>query len=300
MLSSHGLRSDQPLQWDREGADWPFRQSSRFIETDGVDWHVQIIGTGPAALLLHGTGSSSHSWHRLAHVLSEHFTLIIPDLPGHAFSQCRRPTALSLTGMAAELKQLVQALDCDIELVVGHSAGAAVGLRMALDEAISPQKILSLNGALLPFGGFAGKFFSPLARTLARSRTAPRLFAQRARRRGVVERLIDSTGSTVDAHYLEMYRRLASNPGHVSAALNMMANWDLTTLVDELSRYRGFVELVCAMRARMVPPSQARAVAQRMHNARVTSFEHCGHLLHEEAPELVGPLCLPANPPDVG
>ena len=38
------------------------QEYSRFLRVDGVDWHVQTRGTGPALLLIHGTGASSHTW----------------------------------------------------------------------------------------------------------------------------------------------------------------------------------------------------------------------------------------------
>jgi len=45
------------LSWERDGRDWPNRAFSRFIEAGGLRWHVQVMGQGPVALLLHGTGA---------------------------------------------------------------------------------------------------------------------------------------------------------------------------------------------------------------------------------------------------
>ena len=66
--------------------DWPLRQVSQFIEIENVHWHVQIIGAGPVVLLLHGTGASTHSLADLAVALSDNFTCMLVDLPGHALS----------------------------------------------------------------------------------------------------------------------------------------------------------------------------------------------------------------------
>src|SRR6195952_2278525 len=54
-------------------------------------------------------------------------------------------------------------------VVAGHSAGAAIAVRMTLDRSITPVAVVSLNGALLPFRGVANDLFGPAARFLASS-----------------------------------------------------------------------------------------------------------------------------------
>ena len=58
------------LAWQREGLDWPHRETSRFVEAGGLRWHVQQMGRGPVALLIHGTGASTHSWRGLLPLLA--------------------------------------------------------------------------------------------------------------------------------------------------------------------------------------------------------------------------------------
>ncbi|OZA31359.1 MAG: alpha/beta hydrolase, partial [Novosphingobium sp. 17-62-9] len=66
-------------RWDVEGRNWPNRSASRFIETPGLKWHVQIAGEGPVVLLLHGTGAATHSWRDVLPLLAQGFTVIAPD-----------------------------------------------------------------------------------------------------------------------------------------------------------------------------------------------------------------------------
>src|SRR3954465_13439845 len=80
------------LSWDRDGRDWPHREASRFIEAAGLRWHVQIMGQGPAALLLQGTGGSTHSFRDLAPLLARRFTVVMPDLPGHGLNATPAPS----------------------------------------------------------------------------------------------------------------------------------------------------------------------------------------------------------------
>ena len=75
-----------------------------------------------------------------------------PDLPGHGFTDAPSSSpGYSLPGVANGLGALFQVLNLKPALAVGHSAGAAVALRMMLDSSIIPAAVVSLNGALLSF-----------------------------------------------------------------------------------------------------------------------------------------------------
>jgi magnesium chelatase accessory protein len=291
--SSTGVLSDKPI-WDRDGRDWPNHDASRFVHAGGLRWHVQQMGQGPAALLLHGTGAATHSWRGLAPLLAERFTVVAPDLPGHGFTEAPGDAGLSLPGMARLLDALLTELDLRPAVGIGHSAGAAILLRMTLDDLIAPKLIVSLNGALLPFRGFAGQIFAPIAKLLFANWLVPRLFAWRAGDRATVERLLRDTGSTLEPEGVELYRRLAGSPGHVAAALGMMANWDLETLERDLPRLQTPLLLVVGDRDGTVPPSEADLVRARLPSATIETLPGLGHLAHEERPDLVANLVVQA------
>lgn len=48
--------------------------------------HVDIVGTGPDLVLLHGWGLNSACWESIVPLLSEHYRLHLIDLPGFGFS----------------------------------------------------------------------------------------------------------------------------------------------------------------------------------------------------------------------
>jgi magnesium chelatase accessory protein len=264
---------------------------SRFVSAAGVRWHVQQMGSGPAVLLLHGTGAANHSWRGLAPLLAKHFTVIAPDLPGHGFTAALPPGEASLPGVASALSSLLRSLGASPALVIGHSAGAAIAAWMVLEGGIQPRGLISLNGALLPLRGLPGYVFSPLAK-LAANGPVTRLIARRARGRSAVERLIRSTGSTLDATGVELYRSLISDPAHVAGAMSMMARWDLRMLERELSQLHVPVLLVIGENDRTVPPDEAQRVQARLPAATLRSLPGLGHLAHEEAPRCVAAVVL--------
>ncbi len=279
------------LVWDRDGRDWPNRAASRFVDAGGLHWHVQRMGDGPALLLLHGTGASTHSFAGLLPRLARRFSVFAVDLPGHGFTAMPRTRdGLTLGGMAAALAALVRAEGVAPDWVVGHSAGAAIAVRMVLDHRLAPRGLIGLNAALLPLDGLAGLVFPAAARLMAATPLAARLFAWRASDRAAVERLIEGTGSVLDARAIALYGRLVGDVKHVGAALGMMAGWELERL--PLERLALPLALIVGERDRAVPPAQAHRVARRVPGATLHVLPGLGHLAHEERPDTVADLVV--------
>lgn len=280
---------DRP-EWNRQGRDWPNREASRFVSAARLRWHVQVMGQGPALLLLHGTGAASHSWRDVAPLLARRFTVIVPDLPGHGFTGLPHPEGMSLPGMAMRVAALVSELGSAPRVVVGHSAGGAIALQMALDLRLAPGLIISLNGAIKPIRG-AG-LFSPLAKLLFLNPLAPRLFSWRAQASGATERLLGGTGSTIDARGVALYERLFRTAGHVEATLGMMAAWDLDDLPRRIGQLKPRLHLVAAAGDRAIPPGDAAELARRAPLAEALLLPSGGHLVHEERPAEIAALII--------
>ena len=295
------------LEWERDGRDWPHREASQFVKAGGLRWHVQLFEShqrnapqaAPVAVLIHGTGASTHSWRDLAPLLARHFTVLTMDLPGHGFTDMPAggtlSPQLSLPGMADALGALIATVGMTPALVIGHSAGAAIAVRMCLDGTIAPNMVIGLNAALLPLGGLAGKLFSPVAKLMAVTPFLPKLFSWRAADPGVLQTLIDSTGSTLDPAGLALYGRLVSNPGHAAGALGMMANWDLDALADELPRLQVPLGLIVGSKDRTILPTQSSQVLAMLAPGAtkpLQTLEGLGHLAHEERPDLVANVVL--------
>lgn len=281
------LASGGRLVWERDGRDWPHREASHFPRAAGLRWHVQCMGQGPALLLLHGTGSATHSWRSLMPLLARSFTVIAPDLPGHGFTQMPPFEQLSLPGMSDAVADLLRVLELEPALAAGHSAGAAILARMSLSRRVPLRTIFSLNGALLPLGGMAGVLFSPLAKMLARTPVLPWMFARRAQDPAAVERLLKGTGSVIDARGVELYARLVRDPGHVAAALGMMANWDLRALQRDLPFLSARLVQIVGSQDLTIPAEEAYRVRDLVPAATVEVLRGLGHLAHEEQPGLV-------------
>ena len=278
-------------RWDIEGRDWPNRAASCFVPAGRMTWHVQQMGQGPALLLLHGTGAATHSWRALAPLLAEHFTVLAPDLPGHGFTRGTPPGGLTMAAVARSVGELLRSMDFAPHAIVGHSAGAAIAIRMALDGLAEPQVVIGLDAALLPFPGLASRLFPALAKALFVNPLAPHIFARIARQSGETGRfLMRSTGSRIDPAGVRCYERLFATPGHCAGAIGMMANWDLATFERDLPRLSVPLRLLHGEADTAIPIANARAAAAKVPDRLLLPLPGLGHLAHEERPDEVAAL----------
>jgi magnesium chelatase accessory protein len=267
---------------------WPHRDRSGFVDSGGLRWHVQrwpAEPKAPVALLLHGTGAGSFSWRHLAPRLAGDYDVIAPDLPGHAFTAAPPRQPLDLPSVADAVARLLRTLRAAPSLVIGHSAGAAVALRMALDAGANAPfvaPVVSINGAILPLQGPIGRMFLPIARVLAANPLVAPAFAAWAALPPVAKRLLASTGSRIDAEGERCYAQLVADPAHAAGALRLMAAWDLAPLERELPALAAPLLLVAAAGDRTLPPSHARRVHALLPRAERVELPALGHLAHEE------------------
>ncbi len=82
-----------------------FQDADKHAEDAGsaTGLHVDIIGTGPDMVLLHGWGLNSACWQSIIPTLSQHFRLHLVDLPGFGFSHAHYRQTASLTAISTAL-----------------------------------------------------------------------------------------------------------------------------------------------------------------------------------------------------
>ncbi|MEM6888209.1 MAG: alpha/beta fold hydrolase BchO [Pseudomonadota bacterium] len=276
-------------------SDWPNVARSKRVFCAPHRWHVQLLGEGADLLLLHGAGGSTHSFRDLIPLLAKHHRVIALDLPGQGFTQLGARHRCGLDATVTDIAALIRQEGWAPAGIIGHSAGAAVGLSLVADDVSprgQPPRIVGINPALDNFEGLAGALFPALAKILAAVPFTAQAFASLTATPARVQSLISSTGSNLDADGLSFYRRLISDRDHVDATLLMMANWPLDTLNNRLFEITAPTLFIVGEEDRTVPPRVSDKAASRMPNAHVSRIAGAGHLVHEEQPQQVARLIL--------
>jgi magnesium chelatase accessory protein len=271
--------------------DWPFKAQSSRISTGRHRFWVADTGPkdAPALLLLHGTGASGHSFRRTLLGLARTYRVITPDLAGHGCSS-GFAGRLGLDAMAQDLWTLCDALHIQPQAIIGHSAGAAIGLRMA--ELRPVPQVIGLNAALGEFDGAAAFLFPIIAKGLATLPFAATAITTFFGRPGTVERILTGTGSPLDPEGRAQYLRLVRDPDHITGALGMMADWKLQGLLTRLPETRTNVTLIASEGDRAVPAKVSIDAAKRIPGAKLHLLPKLGHLAHEETEDGLSAVIL--------
>lgn len=89
-------------------------------------WVYYEGGNGPTIVLLHGFAARKEVWLPVARLLTPHFHLVIPDLPGWGESSRNAGASYDIDAQVARLQDFLQTLGLHRILLVGHSMGGAI------------------------------------------------------------------------------------------------------------------------------------------------------------------------------
>ena len=273
--------------------DWPNRQISRSVQIGGLHWHVQISGKGPLILLLHGTGSSTHSWADLTPLLNPEAQILNVDLPGHAFTQGASVEDLKLEEIASNLIGLIAELKLPWPtMVVGHSAGAPLALAFAVQAKVKPQIIIGFNPSLIPPPPSYTQFFGPMLGPVTKSATLASILAKIAPMSGMTDRLLDSTNTNLPETNRNYYRRLFTSPDHVRGAMNFMASANISQVLSASSNLPSKLIWVIGESDQWVPEIGLQKIIQQYFAKSTVIHWQGGHIMHEVETEKSADLIL--------
>lgn len=118
------------------------------LETE-IKMRFAIGGNGPALMLVHGHPHTHIIWRKVAPLLAQKYTVVLPDLRGYGDTDKpeSRPDhrPYSKKEMAKDLISLMKLLNRPTFAFVGHDRGARVGHRLALDYPESVTKAVFVD-----------------------------------------------------------------------------------------------------------------------------------------------------------
>lgn len=265
---------------------WPHSDHSRFVESRPHRWHVQEMGRGDTVLCLHGASGATHSWRDVMSNLAADHHVVAIDLPGHGHTRLGSRHRSSLPLMTQDIRALIQHENWAPKAILAHSAGAAIGLRLLQDTG-GQIPLIGINPALTPFKGLAGLFFPMAARLVTLNPVIAKMIKRKISEPGQIVSLMGKTGSRLSSEGLNLYARLFRDEAHLDGTLLMMSKWMLDGLVADLEHIHVPCTFLVGENDKTVAPDTVQRIAQIMPNAEVLKYPGYGHLLHEEAPELV-------------
>jgi 2-hydroxymuconate-semialdehyde hydrolase len=127
----------------------PWGPGTSFLSTSSGDTHVLDIGEGDVILLVHGSAGSIADWQEgAAERLGESYRVVAFDSYGFGLSERNDSFEYGHPLWTQQALDILDALEIERAVVVGHSAGAGVALALA---AYYPERV---RGAVLTGHGF--------------------------------------------------------------------------------------------------------------------------------------------------
>lgn len=263
-------------------ADWPNKSFSRHIQAGDLSWHVQIAGSGPAhILLLHGTGSSAHTWGDLFTDLAKTYTVIAPDLPGHGFTKNHGIKNLNLDALAIKLAELREALNIEyFDHIIGHSAGATLALSYTLNNK-QAKTIIGLNPSLINLPGAYHKFIAPFINPIVTSSFFTSILSDLLPHTKMIDSLIDSTNTKLVTEKRARYKTLFKDANHLNGSMSFMAGTDMQSLLNHSKQIQSNITFVLSEDDGWIPVQALRKVIDQYFNTAKVIEIKGGHLFHE-------------------
>ena len=256
---------------------------------DGACLKVVERGRGRPVVLVHGMALSSLSWHYQLEDLAGEGRMITYDQRGHGDSTLGTD-GLSLTRLASDLCEVLERLDLRDAVLVGHSLGGMVALRM-LAEHPAMAGDGGRVGALALVATSASPALGsgiPGAKAILR---AARPFTSRGG--WFTGRLQGQTLPASDVSFLLTRVVFGAHPeaAHIdliremTAQIPMQVSMELLLEILQLDQEATLCDvalptvIVVGSRDLMTPVRHARALARDIPSASLIEFPGCGHMV---------------------
>lgn len=144
-----------------------------FIDIDGLNIEYTEEGSGIPVLLLHGWGSSFDVYKGIMGALGDRCRLVAVNFPGCGKSDTMAEP-WSLENYCDFVLKFMKAVGLQDPIMMGHSHGGRVILKMAAEEMVKPPKIVLLDAAgLIPKKTVRQKFRAKSFKAIKRVLTLP-------------------------------------------------------------------------------------------------------------------------------
>jgi pimeloyl-ACP methyl ester carboxylesterase len=263
---------------------------SVFLDVAGLRLHLRDTGPrdAPALVMLHGFGSSLHTWEGWAQALEGRYRVVRFDLPSFGLTGPDPTGDYSDDRTFAILGALLDRLGLAHATLVGNSMGGGIAWRFA---AAHPDRVERL--VLISPEGFRPPDEPPPDETPPDARPRGIPFTLRMMRYVLPTPLLRSytAASYADPARLTpavmaRYRDMLLVPGNRDAILGRMGQMRRPDPGPLLARLHMPVLLIWGEQDRLIPFSNAADYMRALPDATLAALPGLGHVPQEEAPEV--------------
>ena len=284
------------MLWNRAKARQAERETpplGNFIDAGGATLHYVREGQGSPIVLLHGNGALIQDWFIsgiFAELVSDH-EVIAFDRPGFGYSTRRRTRVWTPAAQAKAIAAAIRQLGIGRAVIAGHSFGALVAAKLAIDHPDVVERLVLISGYYYPtlrvdsllsappampvIGDVLRNTVSPLLGRAMKPLAYRKLFApapvsrewERRFPSGMALRPKQLQGTSADGALMPLTAAEAARGyGQLPMPVTIVAGEG-----DEIA----------------APETQAMRLHQEVPHSRLVLVEGAGHMVHHSAPQRV-------------
>lgn len=262
-------------------ADWQLEQ---LYETKGGFIAFDVFGSGPPAVLVHGTPSWSYLWRNVAADLARTHTAYVYDLLGYGTSEKREDQDVSIAAQTDVLGELLDFWELRDPCVAGHDFGGAIALRLLLLGGRSFRRLALCDAVAI------APWITPFSRHVQAHLEAFQTVPEHIHHQMIATHIRTAIASEMSDAALEPYLRPWLGPTGQSAYYRQVAQFDesYTRVIEP--RYGEIATPTLVLWGALdgwLDPDFGRQLAAAIPGAKLSLIAGSGHFLPEDRPEQV-------------
>ena len=267
----------------------------RFVDANGLRFHVAEAGDGEPLVLLHGWPQHWYMWRGVIPRLAQRYRVICPDLRGFGWSDAPSGGYEKET-LAADVIAVMDALGLERVKLVGHDWGGYVGFLLGLFHPERIERFLALC-IVHPWPRPKGpRLDLPLRMTyqyLLASPAGPWLLRNQPTLVETALRAATRDKSVWNEPDLRAFSQVLTEPERAAASSTLYRTFLLREAVPlATGRYNGYrletpTLLLLARHDPAVPPSLAPGYGSHADEMEVRVLEDVSHFVVDEKPDLI-------------
>lgn len=261
-------------------------EPSAFVKINGMDVHYRDEGSSSDSIpivLIHGTGSSLHTFNDWANALKKEYRVIRMDLPGYGLTGPFPERDYSIEAYLEFVKDFLDKKNLDQCILGGNSLGGHIAWRFA---SIYPQRVSKL--ILINSAGYPNKSKSePIAFRVAKTpvlKNALTFITPKSIARSSIENVYADKTKVTD-ELVDRYFELTLRAGNRQAFIDRFSIKSDPEAHKQISSIEQPALVLWGDRDQLIPVENAKRFQRDLPNDTLIVLENSGHVPMEESPE---------------
>lgn len=242
------------------------------ISINGLRINFRTIGEGRPLLILHGWGSKSERWQKVAELLAKNgIKVIIPDLPG--FGKSDQPqTALEPEEYCKIIEDFIKILNLEKFYLLGHSFGGALAVKCTLDFPEKINKLFLVAAACFRKRSLKKRFFYAISKVFKIFSFLP--FYSYVRK-GFYKYIVCSDYPYTDGVMKDIYLKIIKKD-----------------LSDILPKIQNPTVIIWGEKDKITPLKEAYSIKEKIKNSKLIIIPEGSHDLEQKLPEKLSEIII--------